>query len=85
MVSNEPEAPDNTALSAILTGIGVSGAPLTITLLWTGNVDLDLYMYCPGTDSGIGYDYGVNTLNADCNGNLDWDHREDAFEYVRGD
>ena len=63
MVSNEPEAPDNTALKAILDGINVSGAPLTVTLLWTGEVDLDLYMYCPGTDSGIGYDFGVNVLN----------------------
>jgi len=85
MVSSEPPPPDNSALEAILTGIGVTGAPLTVTLLWTGEVDLDLYMYCPNTGTGIGYDFGVNVMNPDCNGKLDWDHVEDAYGFVRGD
>jgi len=81
----EPEVPSNDAISGILTGIGVTGAPLTVTLLWSAEIDLDLYMYCPDTLTGIGYDHGVNVMNPDCQGNLDWDHREDAFGFTRGD
>ena len=42
----EPPAPDTSAIAAILQQIGVTSAPLTVTLLYNAPVDLDLHFYC---------------------------------------
>lgn len=41
-----PAPPDASGIAAILAAIGADPAPLTITLIWNDNVDLDLHFYC---------------------------------------
>ena len=60
-VQTEPPPPDTSAIEAILTQIGVTSAPLTVTLLYNAPVDLDLHFYCA---SGEEIYYGAQSVEA---------------------
>lgn len=47
-------APDASGVAQILAAIGADPSPLTITLIWDAQVDLDLYFYC---DDGTQINY----------------------------
>lgn len=75
----EPALPDSSAVAAILNAIGASGAPLTVTLLWNAQVDLDLYFAC---DDGSDISY-QNANNAECGGTLDHDAVASGYNVER--
>jgi len=81
LVPQVPEAPDSAAVEGILAGIGAAGAPLTVTLLWNADCDLDLYFHC---DDGSVISY-QNTNNEACGGTLDSDMTATHYNQARGD
>jgi len=80
----EPAAPEADAVSAILLGINAPTAPLTLTLLWNAQVDLDLYFYCQD-GSQVNYQNTGANPNANCGGTLDADMQASSFGNTRGD
>lgn len=79
--AEEPPLPDTSAVESILEGIGASGAPLTVTLLWDAEVDLDLYFHC---DDGSVISYQMLSNEA-CLGTLDADMTASNYGNIRGD
>jgi hypothetical protein len=75
----EPALPDTSEVAGILQGIGASSAPLTVTLLWNAQVDLDLYFAC---DDGSDISY-QNTNNEACGGTLDADAVASGYNVER--
>ena len=73
--------PDAAAVKAILDGIGAPESPLTVTLLWDANVDLDLHLYCDGGEEI----YFSNKVEPGCDATLDADMTASKYGNIRGD
>jgi len=79
--NGEPEPPSADNLLLILEAIGAPPAILTVTLMWSAPVDLDLHFSCPNGDEVF---YGA-TSRENCLGTLDSDMQAPHANNVRGD